>query len=204
MILSFPLAFVSARPGFVWREPPANNYIDEHVFTKLRTLRMGPSDLCADVVFVRRAYLDLLGILPTAEEARAFVNEEAVPLSMNGPNVPQVLECASPLALFDRDRATGKRQRAAALQDATARPEGSALHTAGIGRAAPAAAGETRALDRAVARAAGVCGFLGAEMGGLAADRGAFARPKGRTELSSLDPPVHRGQQTARRNSSAN
>jgi len=71
------LAFVPARPGFVWKNPPVNNYIDEQIFAKLRTLRMNPSELCSDAVFVRRAYLDLLGILPTAEEARAFVNQSA-------------------------------------------------------------------------------------------------------------------------------
>ena len=69
------LAFVPARAGFVWQEPPAHNYIDREVFTRLRTLRMNPSDLCPDDVFMRRAYLDLLGILPTVEEARAFVND---------------------------------------------------------------------------------------------------------------------------------
>src|SRR5207253_2945507 len=68
---------VPARPDFVWKNPPVNNYIDDHIFAKLRTLRMNPSELCSDAVFVRRAYLDLLGILPTAEEARAFVNDEA-------------------------------------------------------------------------------------------------------------------------------
>jgi hypothetical protein len=68
------IAFVPARPSFVWQEPPANNYIDGHVFAKLRTLRMNPSELCSDEVFIRRAYLDLLGILPTAEEAQAFVD----------------------------------------------------------------------------------------------------------------------------------
>lgn len=67
------LAFVPARPGFKWTSVPVNNYIDEHVFAKLRTLRMNPSGLCSDEVFVRRAHLDLLGILPEAEEARAFV-----------------------------------------------------------------------------------------------------------------------------------
>jgi hypothetical protein len=69
------LAFMPARPGFVWANPPANNYIDEEVFAKLRMLRINPSDLCSDNEFIRRAYLDLLGILPSAEEARAFVNE---------------------------------------------------------------------------------------------------------------------------------
>ncbi len=68
------LAFVPARPQFVWQQPPANNYIDGHIFAKLRTLRMNPSPLCSDDVFLRRAYLDLLGILPTAEEAREFTN----------------------------------------------------------------------------------------------------------------------------------
>jgi hypothetical protein len=69
------LAFVPARPGFVWKATPANNYIDEQVFAKLRTLRMNPSELCSDEVFLRRASLDLLGILPTAEEARRFASD---------------------------------------------------------------------------------------------------------------------------------
>src|SRR5439155_24029936 len=59
------LAFMPARPGFAWNNPPANNYIDEEVFAKLRRLRINPSDLCSDGEFIRRAYLDRLGILPT-------------------------------------------------------------------------------------------------------------------------------------------
>jgi hypothetical protein len=70
------LAFVPERPGFQWKAAPANNYIDDHIFAKLRTLRLNASALCSDAVFMRRAYLDLLGILPTAEEARAFLGEE--------------------------------------------------------------------------------------------------------------------------------
>jgi Protein of unknown function (DUF1549)/Protein of unknown function (DUF1553) len=68
------LAFVPARPGFQWKETPVQNEIDDRIFAKLRKLRMNPSDLCSDRVFVRRAYLDLLGILPTAEEAQAFLS----------------------------------------------------------------------------------------------------------------------------------
>lgn len=70
------LAFVPQRKGFVWNNPTASNYIDEHVFGKLRQLRINPSELCTDHVFLRRAYLDLLGILPTASEARVFVLDE--------------------------------------------------------------------------------------------------------------------------------
>jgi hypothetical protein len=69
------LAFVPARAGFVWRDVPEGNFIDRHVFAKLKTLRMLPSELCSDSVFVRRAYLDALGILPTAGEARTFLND---------------------------------------------------------------------------------------------------------------------------------
>jgi hypothetical protein len=71
------LAFVANRPGFKWKAPPANSYVDEHVFAKLRTLRINPSDLCADEVFLRRAFLDLLGILPTPEEARRFIDDRS-------------------------------------------------------------------------------------------------------------------------------
>lgn len=69
------LAFVPARPEFEFREAKRNNFIDDHVFAKLRTLRMNPSELCTDEVFLRRAYLDLVGILPSSSEARSFVSD---------------------------------------------------------------------------------------------------------------------------------
>jgi len=46
--------------------------IDKAVFAKLAQLKIQPV-LCSDAVFVRRAYLDLLGILPTPQEARDFI-----------------------------------------------------------------------------------------------------------------------------------
>lgn len=70
------LMFVPDRPGFQWAGAKRNNYIDSEVFNKLKALRMNPSGLCMDNVFARRAYLDLLGIPPTAEEARAFVADQ--------------------------------------------------------------------------------------------------------------------------------
>ncbi len=67
------LAWVPERKGFVWQAPPAVNYVDEHVDAKLRSLRLRPSDLAPDAVFLRRVSLDTLGVLPTADEARAFL-----------------------------------------------------------------------------------------------------------------------------------
>ncbi len=69
------LAFIPHQPDFVWTAPTPNNPIDEFVFGKLERLQINPSEVCDDVTFIRRAYLDLLGILPTADEAQAFVHD---------------------------------------------------------------------------------------------------------------------------------
>jgi len=53
--------------------PKPVNRIDEIVFAKLKALGIQPV-LCSDAVFVRRAYLDLTGTLPSAEEARTFIH----------------------------------------------------------------------------------------------------------------------------------
>src|SRR5207248_1346287 len=59
------LAHVPERPGFRWKQPTEANYVDKFVFGKLRQLRINPSDVCSDEVFLRRVTLDLLGMLPT-------------------------------------------------------------------------------------------------------------------------------------------
>ena len=48
------------------------NGIDGPVFRKLEALRLPPSEGCDDLTFLRRAFLDTLGALPTPEEARVF------------------------------------------------------------------------------------------------------------------------------------
>jgi hypothetical protein len=71
------LAFIAARLEFVWTPTPQNNFVDRQVFAKLKSLRMTPSELCTDEVYVRRAYLDLCGALPTAQQAKDFVADRA-------------------------------------------------------------------------------------------------------------------------------
>jgi hypothetical protein len=75
--VSVPLAFVPNRPGFAWSEPPVQNFVDEHIYAKLKSLRMNPSPLADDSTFLRRVYLDCIGVPPTAEEARAFVADSS-------------------------------------------------------------------------------------------------------------------------------
>ncbi|MFN3650665.1 MAG: DUF1549 and DUF1553 domain-containing protein [Armatimonadota bacterium] len=53
----------------------ARGYIDQAVQAKLRKLRVVPSDLCTDEEFIRRATLDVCGIIPQPEEVRAFVGD---------------------------------------------------------------------------------------------------------------------------------
>jgi hypothetical protein len=67
------LAFVPERRDFAWKDVPANNYIDQHIFQRLKELQIEPAELCDDATFLRRAYLDLCGVLPTVKEAKAFL-----------------------------------------------------------------------------------------------------------------------------------
>ncbi|MEC7566555.1 MAG: DUF1549 and DUF1553 domain-containing protein [Planctomycetota bacterium] len=54
-----------------------NNLIDQLVLKKLRQLRIPSAPLCNDETFIRRAYLDTMGILPSVEQVRAFISDPA-------------------------------------------------------------------------------------------------------------------------------
>lgn len=49
--------------------------IDHYIHRKLQRLQVQPTERCSDGVFLRRAYLDALGRIPTAEEAREFLRD---------------------------------------------------------------------------------------------------------------------------------
>ena len=53
-----------------------NNFVDEFAATKFRELGISPSGLCDDSAFVRRAFLDAVGTLPTSEQVRTFVADQ--------------------------------------------------------------------------------------------------------------------------------
>jgi hypothetical protein len=53
-----------------------HNFIDRLAAAKFREIGIAPSGLCDDSTFLRRAYLDAIGTLPTVEQARAFLNSK--------------------------------------------------------------------------------------------------------------------------------
>ncbi len=59
---------------FEYPREPETNYIDKLVGDKLRKLRIAPSGICDDEVFLRRAYLDVVGLTPTVEEYNRFMS----------------------------------------------------------------------------------------------------------------------------------
>ncbi|MFN0118913.1 MAG: DUF1549 and DUF1553 domain-containing protein [Blastocatellia bacterium] len=60
-------------PAAMFTGAARHNFIDDLILDKLRTLRIAPSGLCTDREFVRRAFLDATGGLPTAREYEAFL-----------------------------------------------------------------------------------------------------------------------------------
>lgn len=54
-----------------------SNFIDEHVLAKLKSLNIPPSPRCSDSEFLRRAFLDTIGVLPTTDEVRVFLTDES-------------------------------------------------------------------------------------------------------------------------------
>lgn len=54
---------------------PNADGIDDFVFGRLQQLGIEPAPTCTDSVFVRRVFIDLMGTVPTAEEAAAFLDD---------------------------------------------------------------------------------------------------------------------------------
>jgi hypothetical protein len=67
------VTFVRAAGDFRWPNPTPLNWVDEIQFPRLKQVRLAPSRLTNDTEFLRRAYLDTLGVLPEPGEVRTFL-----------------------------------------------------------------------------------------------------------------------------------
>lgn len=74
ILCATPMA-LGAQSPFEGREATPRGQIDRLVFGRLEQLGIEPARLCSDGAFVRRAYLDVVGTLPTTQEARAFLTD---------------------------------------------------------------------------------------------------------------------------------
>lgn len=56
---------------------PRKNFIDDLAVTKWKNLHLAPSKVADDAEFLRRAYLDAMGVLPTSEDVENFLADKA-------------------------------------------------------------------------------------------------------------------------------
>jgi len=61
------------RTGFVWNDPPTWGRLDELVAAKWKRMKIAPSEVCTDLEFIRRVYLDLTGLPPSPSDIQAFL-----------------------------------------------------------------------------------------------------------------------------------
>lgn len=61
----------------VYSQLPSNNFIDDLVWSKLQKTGVVPSDPATDATFLRRVYTDLIGRLPSAQEARQYLDTQS-------------------------------------------------------------------------------------------------------------------------------
>jgi hypothetical protein len=69
------LTVMGDRSGFVWQEPTEWGEIDKLVAAKWQRMKIEPSDICTDLEFVRRIYLDLTGLPPSPKQIEAFLDD---------------------------------------------------------------------------------------------------------------------------------
>lgn len=64
------------RSGFTWSQPETWGEIDKLVAAKLKRMKIEPGQTCTDEEFIRRVFLDLTGLPPSADRTRTFLRDK--------------------------------------------------------------------------------------------------------------------------------
>ena len=72
-IATITVPFTNAVAPELFAKALRRNFIDELALKKLQSLNLAPSPRCSDEEFIRRAFLDTIGVLPTVKETREFL-----------------------------------------------------------------------------------------------------------------------------------
>ena len=74
-IATVTVPFKNDLPADLFAKTNHRNFIDQLVLEKLAALNIAPSPLATDSEFIRRAFLDTIGVLPTIEETKKFLDD---------------------------------------------------------------------------------------------------------------------------------
>src|SRR5262249_32431414 len=76
-IATVTVPYTNTVPPEVFAQAKRRNFIDDLVLEKLQALNLPPSPRCSDAEFIRRAFIDTIGVLPAVPETRAFLASAA-------------------------------------------------------------------------------------------------------------------------------
>jgi hypothetical protein len=72
-VASVTVPYGKEAPAELFASAGRRNFVDDLVLEKLRELNLPPSPPASDSEFIRRVYIDTIGVLPTAAETRSFL-----------------------------------------------------------------------------------------------------------------------------------
>ena len=76
-IATITVPFTNHLAKSIFTRAKRRNFIDNLVLEKLQSLNLPPSPRCSDSDFIRRAFIDTTGVLPTAQETRDFLADKS-------------------------------------------------------------------------------------------------------------------------------
>ena len=75
VVTAISVPFANTVPDKLFSTATRNNFIDDLVLEKLKGLRLPPSPRTGDSEFLRRVSLDTVGVLPSVDQVRAFLDD---------------------------------------------------------------------------------------------------------------------------------